>query len=79
VNVPNPGVDPKGRSNRRSFDAFETRRKSIMGKIEHDYRIQPQRLRPLGLPSKSLVGIMLTLVAAFVFATTTEALSAWIG
>jgi hypothetical protein len=50
-----------------------------MGKIEHDYRIQPQRLRPLGLSSKSLFGVMVTLVAAFVFATTTEALSAWIG
>lgn len=46
-----------------------------MERSEHDYRIQPQPLRPLDLPAKSLIGLAITALTALVLATTADAFS----
>ncbi len=46
-----------------------------MADQQHAYRIQPERLRPLGRPAKSLAGLIATALAALLFATRAEALS----
>lgn len=46
-----------------------------MADQRHEFRIQRERLRPLGLPARSLAGLIVTALAALVFATRVEAIS----